>query len=205
MATWFTADLHLSHSNIIRYCNRPFLNEDEKKLLADGVDFRVSGDSIHLMNKTLIDNINSVVGRDDTLWHLGDFCFSDAETARKLRDRINCQNINIVWGNHDRRGKIRHLFKDAYDQVEVVVEDQRMVLNHYAMAVWNKSHHGAWQLYGHSHAGAEQWMDLHLPNRRSVDVGVDNAFKLIGDYKPFSMKDLHNHFKSRTGHKLDHH
>ena len=28
MATWFTTDLHLGHSNIIDYCGRPFANVD---------------------------------------------------------------------------------------------------------------------------------------------------------------------------------
>ena len=32
MATvWFTADLHLGHANIIRYCLRPFLSATEKE------------------------------------------------------------------------------------------------------------------------------------------------------------------------------
>ena len=26
---WFTADLHLGHGNIVKYCNRPFLSEAE--------------------------------------------------------------------------------------------------------------------------------------------------------------------------------
>ena len=29
MTVWFTADLHLGHGNIIRYCKRPFLSEAE--------------------------------------------------------------------------------------------------------------------------------------------------------------------------------
>lgn len=28
MATWFTADLHLGHRNIIDYCDRPFADVD---------------------------------------------------------------------------------------------------------------------------------------------------------------------------------
>jgi len=43
MTTWFTADLHLGHRNIIEYCNRPFADVDE-------------------MNRALIANWNQVVG-----------------------------------------------------------------------------------------------------------------------------------------------
>lgn len=31
--TLFTSDLHLNHSNIIKYCNRPYDNIDEMNLL----------------------------------------------------------------------------------------------------------------------------------------------------------------------------
>src|SRR5947208_722749 len=35
MQVWFTADLHLGHGNIIRYCQRPHLNEEEKRRAAE--------------------------------------------------------------------------------------------------------------------------------------------------------------------------
>ncbi len=34
---------------------------------------------------------------------------------------------------------------------EISVHGQPIVICHYAMRVWNRSHHGAWHLYGHSH------------------------------------------------------
>ncbi len=41
-----------------------------------------------------------------------------------------------------------------------------VVLSHYAFRVWNRSHHGAIHLYGHSHG--------NLPgDSQSCDVGVD--------------------------------
>ena len=51
---WFTADSHISHRNIIKYCKRPFSDVEE-------------------MNETLISNWNKVVGKDDFVFHLGDF------------------------------------------------------------------------------------------------------------------------------------
>lgn len=29
MTYWYTADLHIGHTNIIRYCNRPFSSVEE--------------------------------------------------------------------------------------------------------------------------------------------------------------------------------
>jgi len=54
MTTWITADLHLGHRNIIRYCDRPF-------------------ESVGVMNRALIARWNEIDDDDDTLWVLGDF------------------------------------------------------------------------------------------------------------------------------------
>ena len=44
--TWFTADHHFGHRNVIRFCNRPFETVEE-------------------MDRTMIDNWNAVVRPDD--------------------------------------------------------------------------------------------------------------------------------------------
>ena len=51
---WFTSDFHLGHSNIIRFCKRPFANA-------------------HEMNEAIAERMNSCVKPDDTLYFLGDF------------------------------------------------------------------------------------------------------------------------------------
>lgn len=174
--------------------------------------WRISRDAVDLMNDTLTDNINKMVGEDDVLWHLGDFAFARREDyVRKCefyRYRIKCQNINIIWGNHDdkhQRHLIKHLFKECHTLHEVNVDGQFIILCHYAMAVWEASHRGSWQLYGHSHTSAEPWMDRYMKGRRSIDVGVDNAYKLFGEYRPFSFEDLQKIFGKRDGFSMDHH
>lgn len=143
--TWFTADTHFSHANIIKYCNRPFPD-------------------VQQMNETLIANWNAVVGARDQVWHLGDFAFRDAAAIhRRLNGRIH-----IVWGNHDKATKqIADLFASSQDIAELETDrGELIVLHHYAQRVWHQSHRGSWHLYGHSHGG--------LPNfHRSMDVGVD--------------------------------
>ena len=52
---FFTSDTHFNHTNIIRFCSRPFK------------------DVAH-MNETIISNWNRVVGSGDIVFHLGDFC-----------------------------------------------------------------------------------------------------------------------------------
>ena len=72
-------------------------------------------------------------------------------------------------------------------------------MSHYAHRVWNKSHHGVMHLYGHSHASiADDW-------GKSMDVGVDNAYKLLGEYRPFALTEVISILESREIGIVDHH
>lgn len=229
---FFTSDSHFGHGNILKYCARDrFLTDADRAALEanggswhDGTwkgsrssSWKISPEAVEAMNDHLFDNINKMVGVDDELWHLGDFAFvysksrnkQDKERdyynkCREYRDRIKCRNVYLVWGNHDERN-IKDLFTRTYDQFCIYAGGQDIVVNHYAMAVWDSSHRGAWQLYGHSHSGAEPWMDQHMPGRRSFDVGVDNANKLLGDYRPFSYAEVEKIMSTRKGFSMDHH
>jgi len=205
---FFTADTHFGHANIIKYSQRPFLTEAEQSALQCDGALRVSEESTARMNAALLEGINALVGESDTLWHLGDWAFGNSggyyETCRRFRDRVVCRNVNIVWGNHDRR-TIRDLFNQAHDQVEISVAGQKITLNHYAMAVWQDSHKGAWHLYGHSHSRAEHWLDSHMPGRRSLDVGVDNAARTLGMYRPWTFEEIRTQLNGRAGCAIDHH
>jgi calcineurin-like phosphoesterase family protein len=218
---FFTSDTHFGHANIIKYCQRPFLIPADQTALAnagywrDGTwlaepprDWRLSPECADLMDRVLIDEINARVLPGDVLWHLGDWSMAGRgdyyQSARAYRDQIACRTIHIVWGNHD-RPVIRDLFQESHEQVQIVVEGQRITLNHYAMAVWEDSHKGAWQLYGHSHGRAESWLDAHIPGRRSQDVGVDNAARLLGSYRPWSFEELRARLAHRPGFAIDHH
>ena len=78
---WFTADLHLGHANIIRYCSRPFEGAAE-------------------MDATLLGAINHSVQPGDTLWILGDFSCRGRSPAH-YREQINCRDVRLILGNHD--------------------------------------------------------------------------------------------------------
>lgn len=185
---------YFRHGNIAKYSQRPFLDNDEQALLDSGdINFKVSIESIKRMDDALIEGINKTVGENDTLWHLGDFCFASKneyyQKARELRERINCKHVNIIWGNHDNR-VIADLFENNFDLHSIRIGKQLVVLCHYAMAIWDRSHHGSWHLYGHSHSCAENRLDQLFPGRRSMDVGVDNAYKILGEYRPFAFDEI---------------
>jgi calcineurin-like phosphoesterase family protein len=142
---FFTADTHFGHTNIIKYCNRPFANAQD-------------------MDEAIIHNWNQVVYPGDTVYHLGDFSFGKGEDWRRVRGWLN-GDICLILGNHD-KNVITSLFKWVKPYEEIEVEGQKIVLFHYGMRTWKHDLRGTWQLYGHSHGQLP-------PYGKSCDVGVD--------------------------------
>lgn len=182
---WFTADLHLGHANIIKYCQRPFLTPaelDQAKLDPRG-KWRVSPETVQRHDAALLEAINARVNADDVLWILGDFCWGDFTEAKRYRERIACRKVHFVWGNHDKQF-LRPLFGQVLEQGMIVVEGQSIWLNHYPMRSWDGSFHGSWQLYGHVHGrlAAEDAANEHMLTK---DVGVDAC-----EYRPWSFEEL---------------
>lgn len=148
--TWFTADFHLGHTNIIRYCNRPFATVEE-------------------MDQAILEHLNESVKPNDVIYFLGDFCMGSQERILAYRRRIRCRKIFAVTGNHDKQARrLNEEFSWLDKLAEVSIHGQPIVLCHYALRVWNRSHRGSWHLYGHSHGHLPE-----APNSLSMDVGVD--------------------------------
>ena len=143
------------------------------------------------MNNELISNINVKVRTNDEIWILGDFCFHNKNhnVAKYFLDQINCKNVYLIYGNHDDR-RIGSFFKKAYDLYDYKYNYRSFVFCHYALAVWNKSHRGTICCYGHSHSSAEKFLDEKFPERKSMDVGVDNAKLILNSYSPFSLDEV---------------
>lgn len=177
MKTFFTADWHLGHENVIKFCDRPFANAEE-------------------MDREIVAKCNDIVGKNDRLIMLGDFTMRPMPELHKYIESIKCGNIILVLGNHDHKGRMKNFFK-IYDIFET--RSPHIVCCHYAMSVWNKSHRGSYHVYGHSHAGAEDYLDQAFPGRRSMDVGVDNIAKLKGDYRPISVDEVVDILSARSG------
>lgn len=179
--TFFTSDTHFGHANIIRYSKRPFRDVRE-------------------MDDTMIDRINEKVGHDDILWHLGDFAFYDINGWTKIRNRINCNFIHLILGNHDhkrvnREKAVYDLFESVQSYKEIRIDGHDITLNHYAQRVWNKSHHGAWHLYGHSHGSLPD-----DPHSLSFDIGVD-----CHNFYPLNMTEISAIMDKKRWKPIDHH
>lgn len=163
-----TADTHFGHTNIIKYCDRPF-------------------ESVEQMDQLLIDNWNKLIEPEDVVYHLGDFTLGDIETAANYFNQLN-GNI-LVLGNHwhhDKRWLPRNYFGPlaleypTIDVARVSILPPMVVLEvaglqcrplaitlcHYPLAVWDRKHYGAWHLYAHTHKGDNS-------GEFRLNVGVD--------------------------------
>lgn len=156
---FFTADCHLGHANIIKYCKRPFISNDELKicdLIIKGVipssDYKVPELSIDYMNKTIINSINNVVAEKDNLVIIGDFCRPYEDKNEKYyRSMIKCRNVFLILGNHDDRSACANVFTACYENYLFNINGQKVFVNHYPCRSWNQSSRGSWMLYGHVH------------------------------------------------------
>lgn len=180
---FFTSDTHYGHAKIIGYANRPFKNVDQ-------------------MNYEMMVNWNSVVRPEDTVYHIGDFAFCSTDEACAIAKELHGHK-HLIFGNHDKRlrkeSSFTKLWESTSDYKEIKVPDggdvRRIILCHYSFKVWNQSHHGSWNLYGHSHGTLPD-----DPGSLSFDVGVD-----CWNYTPISYEEVKQKMKTKTFTPIDRH
>lgn len=175
---FFTSDSHFFHRKILSYCSRPFPD-------------------VEAMDQELVERWNAKVGKADTVFHLGDFCFGRGskaqmiEHARFYRSCLNGQ-IHFIYGNHDKAARLAQekykIFESVSNLSEININGQDIVLCHYAMRTWRKSHRGSWHLYGHSHGNLPD-----DPNSLSFDVGVD-----CHNFAPISFDEVSEIMKKKA-------
>lgn len=207
--TWFTSDLHFGHKNIIKYCARPFWKRSPAETCEP--DSHVMVPDTDDMNEALVENWNSVVAPDDTVWNLGDVGFCVKESALVvLLSQLNGKH-HLVLGNHDDAAKSIFAYQtETYRPFvavhpglyEIEIEGQLIVLCHYPIRDWHHCNKGAWHLFGHTHG-------LLRPHGKSVDVGVDNVAEILGAvpasgtqpmtlYRPVSFEEVKAFMDART-------
>lgn len=168
---WVTSDIHFSHKKIVEYTNRGVFTTQERH------------------DEDVIALWNSQVGRNDTVIQCGDFVFNcrDLDKWCSYTDRLNGRIIHIA-GNHDSHELLRKSGREWYDlktkTFNVNGEKQQFVFCHYAMRVWQNSHHGSIHCFGHSHGG------MVGQNGKSIDVGLDSSYNYFGEHRLFSLEDV---------------
>lgn len=188
-------------------------------------------DTLDENDRKLIEGINSTVGVDDILFHLGDFSFGDIKYYKEFRSQIKCQNIYLIYGNHDgwiirNDSGLQAMFKECSFYREVTYTGQKIIMSHYGFRVWNKSHEGSWMLHGHSHGtlspsvsgplitelldkGKESELRMLAEgthpdvhsNGKTMDVGIDTHW----DFRPYSFDEIAKIMKTKNIARVDAH
>ena len=217
---FFTSDTHYHHRNLVK--------GESKWVNTKGCrDF----ETLQENDDKLVNGINSVVGTNDILFHLGDWSFGDLKHYKEFRSRINCQNIYLIYGNHDgyiikNDKELQSMFKECSFYREITYNSQKIIMSHYGFRVWNKSHEGSWMLHGHSHGSLspsvsgplitelldkKKYTELRMlaegthpevhSNGKTMDVGVDTHW----DFRPYSFDEITEIMKTKTIATVDGH
>ena len=130
MTTFFTADLHIGHKNIIKFeqAYRPFASIEEH-------------------NESIVDRWNAVVGVKDVVWVLGDVVFG-ADNFWYL-DRLHGQK-NLVLGNHDHFPKATYL--KYFRKLEGCAKFDSCILSHVPVHPNQLEHRFKANIHGHMHS-----------------------------------------------------
>jgi calcineurin-like phosphoesterase family protein len=183
--TFLVSDSHYNHTNILKYCERPF-------------------DTVEEMNQTLIDNWNSVVGKEDHIYHLGDFSFRGIDALNPLlEDGVLNGHIHLILGNHDLRRILKPGVRiERFDEIALEkvleVDGWTVFLNHFPfMDFSNDFDHNVCQFFGHIHSRPFDPGTITEEKRKMLkwnqyDVGVDN-----NDYRPISLTNAMNIIKNK--------
>jgi calcineurin-like phosphoesterase family protein len=200
MNTWFTSDHHFDHDKIILYCKRPFKNGTEQ-------------------NEEMIERWNEIVCPEDTVYHLGDFTLGGKNTFLKFARRLN-GDIRFIPGGHDYQWLVKGFGYDPIDGLTLVSHDLTaergqmtlilppmfslpiqckgekdlpLVMNHYPMMSWDRSHYGSPHLHGHVH---NSWKNRHsdsgdtqLPPGQKKGVRI-NVSVDVWDFYPVGIHQI---------------
>jgi len=202
---FFTSDTHFHHKNIVRGTTEWIAQEEGSN---HGIQSLRYFNTLEEHDEALIKSINSIVKYDDVLYHLGDWSFGGHEQIKKFRDRLECREIHLIFGNHDQHiepisSPYRECFNSTqyYLELDMKIDSQKsgkyvktnIVLSHYSHQVWNKSHKGAIHLFGHSHGSLKGI-------GKSMDVGVDT-----NNLYPYHLDEILDIMKNVKTEIVDHH
>lgn len=171
MQYWFTADYHLGHENIIKYCKRPFKNVQE-------------------MNETIITRHNQRVKPEDTVFFIGDFMFRNSAGGKKGEGLVHKAEYYIsklngrfyfIKGNHDRNNSL----KTIVDNLVIRIDNKQINLVHDPKHVDTKC---KLNFVGHIHT---EWEVKEIKNVHCVNVGVD-----VWDFYPRTYDELMKRYRA---------
>ena len=153
---YYISDLHLCHAAIIRFDQRPF-------------------DGLTEMEDEIVKRWNDRVTAKDTVYILGDFCWTTASEWIRILGRLKGRKV-LIRGNHDPRkigGQLAKMFDDIKDYKEIVDDGRVVCMSHFPMLFYRHSQNeNTYMLCGHVHATTENdWLEQWRSEIRANPIG----------------------------------
>jgi calcineurin-like phosphoesterase family protein len=190
---YFVSDLHLNHTN---YCLGVSKWGDKSKCR--------NFPDIQTMNDVILSSLLELP-EDAYLFILGDTIFGENKNYYSFFEKLKVKNIIYIFGNHCNRKLFTEqsinfnlLNKDIIgsELIKINIDKHNILLSHYPLLSWEDMDRTI-MLHGHTHGSVEypeNFVDrLHSGYKPKIlDVGIDNYFKLYGEYKVFLYEEIKN-------------
>ena len=178
MNTFFISDTHFGHFSIVSHCRKEF-------------EIGTRDENLEFMEETMIERWNSVVKKDDRVYHAGDFAWTTKD-AKRVRQRLN-GHIRLYVGNHDdvsslaatgmfqRMNLWRHFEFDPKKGIEVP-----FTLTHIPLMKSQFRHDHKFNVHGHTHLES-------LDDQQYINISAEQL-----NYTPLSLEDLMHKLKKNS-------
>lgn len=157
---YYISDLHIEHSNIMNFDNRPFKDVQE-------------------MNQTIVDNWNKTVKINDTVYILGDFIWAKENEWIYWVKQLTGNKV-LVRGNHDPRqfsSATKKLFQDITNLKEIKDNGRHVIMCHYPIPFYRASFApNCYMLYGHVHQTKEYDYLKAMRKQLLNNINDNNSF-----------------------------
>jgi calcineurin-like phosphoesterase family protein len=168
MTLWFTSDTHFGHKKL--------LTLDPTK--THRVNRRTEFPDIETHDDHLIGVWCSLVGPEDTVYHLGDVSWYGVTKANDLLNSLPGHK-HLIRGNHDHKAHRLTAFESVRDYAVLPGYAAPIVMMHFPLEEWDRKAYGAIHLHGHTHGNSR-----FVENRKDVGVDCHPHFGL------FTLEDL---------------
>lgn len=174
---FFIADTHFGHKNAIWYDHRPF-------------------QSVKEMDEELIKRWNSRVTNGDTVYILGDFSWHNTDRTMCILKRLKGKK-RLIKGNHDRvkPPELRKEFDYIKEYEQISVGRKVLILCYYSIPFYNRHHHDAVMIHGHTHNSKEHLLELEIErciNESGIPCNMYNVGCMLPymDYMPRTLDEI---------------
>ena len=168
---WFISDTHFGHENILKF------KDSNGNMIRNFTN-------VFEMDETMINNWNSLVSKQDKIYHLGDVHFTNDKRATEILQRLNGHK-RLIIGNHDKLTRNSPLVR-VFDKIMMWWPFEEFIFSHVplredqmTMRTGNK-----FNVHGHIHQNDS-------PTKNHINVSVEKI-----NFTPISLEQLRENKKA---------